>query len=238
MKNADLDKLAAHLPSDKTSLQLLAVSTIDQLHQAVVVGDESASKQAINTYNAIILKMNGGTYFGCAADKNSPANELETFCRAIAGDIPKWGQAGTYIHAFEDIRILVELSGMGRSGAVHISFHAIDLDTWFISETGYRSHFINFTYGKKLADAVTVILNEMASNQRTFIQGEYRDYLACNPFPDALVGLDIPARRLPATLPAGYVSVDAVLPSHKAFIARKWENEALKKIEKLGGSSR
>jgi hypothetical protein len=65
------------------------------------------------------------------------------------------------------------------------------------------------------------------------VEASYRDRLADAPLPAWLAGLEPPARREPATVlvPPGFVLVDVVLPSHRAFIARRWAAEAATRIK-------
>jgi hypothetical protein len=60
-----------------------------------------------------------------------------------------------------------------------------------------------------------------------------RDRLADEALPGWLDNLEPAARREPATLPAGYVLVDVILPPHQAFIARKWAEAARKRLVPL-----
>ena len=55
--------------------------------------------------------------------------------------MPLWGQSGEFLVDVEGIRAVVRMEGRGFSWMHHFEFHAIDADTPFISETGYRSHF-------------------------------------------------------------------------------------------------
>jgi hypothetical protein len=226
-------KLAASMPDEQGALLELAAGAVDDLHGAVLVDDAERAAGAMARYEAVIWKMNGGAFFGCNADYDSPGNVVERHCQADTGAVPKWGQKGAFVAVVDGMRVLVEFGSLGSQGTAHFSFHAVDLDAWFISETGYRSHFDSLRFGSTVEDAAKDILADYLKDKRPEIGTKDRDRLARSPLPAVLASLEPPARRSPATLdvPPGYALVDVVLPSQKAFIARKWAKEAQAKIE-------
>ncbi|NBK29603.1 klcB [Nitrincola iocasae] len=226
-------KLAASMPDEQTALLDLAAGAVNDLHAAVLVDDAERVAGAMARYEAVIWKMNGGTFFGCNADSDSPGNVVERHCQADTGAVPKWGQKGAFVSVVDGMRVLVEFGSLGSQGTAHFSFHAVDLDAWFISETGYRSHFDGLRFGSTVEEAAKAILVDYLKDKRPEIGTEDRDRLARSPLPAVLASLEPPARRSPATLdvPPGYALVDVVLPPQKAFIARKWAKEAQAKIE-------
>jgi hypothetical protein len=154
----------------------------------------------------------------------------------VPGDVPLWGQRGQFLVADGDMRALVEYeAGYGGPLGAHFQFHVIDLDRPFISETGYRSHF-DTAQGCMTVDEVArgILAAQRAEKKRpVMVEASYRDRLADAPLPAWLAGLEPPARRAPATVlvPPGFVLVDVVLPSHRAFIARRWAAEAATRIK-------
>ena len=180
--------------------------------------------------------MNGGTHVGSMADHDAPGQVIERHCAAVPGDVPLWGQRGQFLVADGDMRALVEYeAGYGGPLGAHFQFHVIDLDRPFISETGYRSHF-DTARGCMTVDEVArgILAAQRAEKKRpVMVEASYRDRLADAPLPAWLAGLEPPARREPATVlvPPGFVLVDVVLPSHRAFIARRWAAEAATKIK-------
>jgi len=226
-------KLAASMPDEQSALLDLAAGTVNDLHSAVLVDDAERAVEAMARYEAVIWKMNGGTFFGCNADSDSPGNVIENYCQADTGTVPKWGQKGAFVVVVDGMRVLVEFGSLGSQGTAHFSFYAVDLDASFISETGYRSHFDGLRFGSTVEEAAKDILTDYLKDKRPEIRTNDRDRLARSPLPAVLASLEPPARRSPATLdiPSGYDFVDVVLPAQKAFVARKWAKEAQAKIE-------
>lgn len=222
------EELAAAMPVEHNELLRLAAAAVDELEVAVLAGEVEAADLAKARYDAVIWKMNGGNFLGCAAGKDSPVKVLKTFCQAIPGQIPKWGQPGAFIVILDGMRVLVEFGGIDGLGPPWFVFKAVDLDTWFISYSGFRSRFEGLRYGLTVEQTAKEILAEYLKNNRHEIRDRDRDRLAQTPLPSFLDKLEPPARRSPATLdvPPGYVLIDVVLPSQKAFIARKWAKEA------------
>jgi len=207
-----------------------------EIDAAIMRGDGAAAEAASDRYEAVIWKMNGGTHVGSMADHDAPGQVIERHCAAVPGDVPLWGQRGQFLVADGDMRALVEYeAGYGGPLGAHFQFHVIDLDRPFISETGYRSHF-DTAQGCMTVDEVArgILAAQRAEKKRpVMVEASYRDRLADAPLPAWLAGLEPPARREPATVlvPPGFVLVDVVLPSHRAFIARRWAAEAATRIK-------
>ncbi|WP_347669681.1 klcB, partial [Comamonas thiooxydans] len=213
-----------------------AVAAVVEIDAAIMRGDGAAAEAASDRYEAVIWKMNGGTHVGSMADHDAPGQVIERHCAAVPGDVPLWGQRGQFLVADGDMRALVEYeAGYGGPLGAHFQFHVIDLDRPFISETGYRSHF-DTAQGCMTVDEVArgILAAQRAEKKRpVMVEASYRDRLADAPLPAWLAGLEPPARREPATVlvPPGFVLVDVVLPSHRAFIARRWAAEAATRIK-------
>ncbi len=133
----------------------------------------------------------------CNADFDSPGNVVESHCKADIGAIPKWGQKGTFVVVADGMRVLVEF---GSQGTAQFSFHAVDLDAWFISETGYRSHFDGLRFGLTVEDTAKAILADYLKDKRHEIRAGDRDRLARSPSPSILAFLEPPARRSPVVM--------------------------------------
>ncbi|ENO5565712.1 hypothetical protein ACBS74_003840 [Escherichia coli] len=122
--------------------------------------------------------MNGGTFFGCNADSDSPSNVVESHCQADSGAVPKWGQTGAFVVVVDGMRVLVEFGSLGSQGTAHFSFHAVDLDAWFISGTGYRSHFDGVRFGLTVEEAAKAILADYLKDKRHEIKANFGFYIA------------------------------------------------------------
>lgn len=234
--SAPAAELLAELPGDRDELLAAAVAAVVEIDAAIMCGDGAAAEAASDKYEAIIWKMNGGTHVGSMADHESPGQVIERHCAAVPGDVPLWGQRGQFLVTVGDMRALVEYeAGYGGPLGAHFQFHVIDLDRPFISETGYRSHF-DTARGLMTVDEVArgILAALRAEKKRpVMVEASYCDRLADDLLPAWLAGLEPPARREPATVtvPPGFVLVDVVLPSHRAFIARRWAAEAAAKVK-------
>lgn len=231
--------LAASMPADRDGLLSEAMAAVTALHVAVLENDSTAATEAADRYEAAVWKLNGGTFFACRAEKDSAGRVIEQHCKAVPGQVPMWGQTGQFVIEVDGIRALVCFGDGFGVGRTHYEFHAVDLDRPFISETGYRSHFDNLVAGQTVAEAAAAIFSRfLTSERRQKIKGENLEWVMANPLPSWCSDLAPPARREPAApaevapaIPAGFALVDVVLPKHKAFIVRKWAEEAKAKIE-------
>lgn len=230
--------LAASMPADRDGLLAEAMAAVTALHTAALASDREAATEAAGRYEAVIWKLNGGTFFACLAEKDSAGRVVERHCKAVPGQVPMWGQSGQFVIEVDGIRSLVIFGDGFGVGRTHYEFHAVDLDRPFISETGYRSHFDNLVGGQTVAEAAAAIfLGFLTAERRQKIKGKNLEWVMARPLPSWCSDLAPPARREPAapveaeSIPAGFALVDVVLPKHKAFIVRKWAEEAKAKIE-------
>jgi hypothetical protein len=166
---------AAALPDDMAALLASAAEAIEAYHHAVMRCDDHAADDALTWVNAVVWKLNGGTMFGCKAHEDAPAYVVERHCAAVPGAVPKWGQRGEFVIEVSGMRALVEV-GDGLAWRMHhLAFHAVDLHTPFISETGYRSHFAEPVGGVTVDQAVRGILAAMLKSQgRKMVEPQYR----------------------------------------------------------------
>lgn len=230
-------ELAASMPADEAGLLAEAMAAVIALDAAVLADDEAAATAAGDRYEAAVWKLNGGTFFGCRADQDSAGRVIDRQCRAVPGVVPMWGQAGEFAIEVDGIRALVKVSDGFGVGRAQYSFYALDLDRPFISETGYRSHFDTLVAKRTVAEAATAIFaGYLATERRRKLDPECRDRLADDPLPSWCSSLVPPPVRGPATVqvPPGFVLVDVVLPKQKAFIARRWAEQAKDKIKEIG----
>ena len=232
--------LAASMPTDKTGLVAEAMAAVTALHTAVVLNDSQGAADAGNRYEATVWKLNGGTFFGCRADDLAAGKIIEKHCASAFGKVPMWGQTGQFLIEVEAIRALVDFGYGYGVGGTHYDFHAVDLDRSFISETGYRSHLDVLAAGRTVDEAASAIFTGYLKERRYRINQDDRDRLAAKPLPTWCTQLVPPAKRESSTVlvPPGFVLVDVVLPAQRAFIARKWAEQARAKIEAAAKSAK
>lgn len=232
--------LAASMPADRDGLLNEARAAVEALHAAVMACDDAAASNAGNRYEAAIWKLNGGTFFACMAEKTSAGRVIEDYCRAAPGQVPTWGQAGQFLIEVDGIRALVKFRNGFTFLTAHYEYLAVDLDRPFISETGYRSVFEDAIGGKTPAEASAAIFaGLLSSERRKKIKGDDLERVQATPLPSWCSDLNPAPCRVPApaqqqaapSVPPGFVLVDVLLPVQKAYIARKWAEQAKPKIE-------
>lgn len=232
---AEMAMLASELP-DGSALPETAWRAILDLNDAVLRSDLDAVKQSISCYEACIWKLNGNTFFGSAADAKQAAEVIATYCQADKGQVPLWGQKGEFLVVSETgVRAWVKVEQSRHYCSA--GYNVIDLDKPFMSHTGYRHVIFKYAYskGETVSEYLTRTLDELlnATKKPEYLDPTYRNSLAREPLPEWLADLKPCPCRLPETLPAGFVRVEAVLPAAKAFMARKWSDAAQERIQAL-----
>lgn len=129
----------AALPSDQAELELRASRVRTLFHDAMLAGDEQTLSDASVVYRACVIKLNGGTHFGCSDIQKA----LENKFAAPAGQVPAWKQAGEFLLEVEGMRMVVRMSPDSMSTHCGAELHAIDFDRPFISSTGFRHQYMH-----------------------------------------------------------------------------------------------
>ncbi|CFB60422.1 hypothetical protein [Pandoraea apista] len=237
-ESVELQSLSEQLPTDTASLFEAGKEFSQAFDDAIMRADQDGAALAGRRYDACVWKLNGGTNFGSYANASSPGNLMVAHCAAAPGAIPHWGQRGAFLIQVDGMRVIVQYCAHKFRTSMHFEFLAVDLDAEFISETGYRSHFLNCHYGMTVDEAARSAIRTIRAEKRgaLLIAVEYRDRLARQALPDWLKGLRPPARRIPETAPDGYEIVDVILPAHKAWQVKKWSYETLAKLVEEDGS--
>ena len=165
-------------PDDRAGLLAVTVGAVAALHGGILASDMAAAEAAADRYDAVVCKLNGGTFFGCRSfDPEAGGHVAAAHCRAAPGSVPMWGQHGEFLIEVSGIRAVVEIcSGFGRF-RVGLNFHAVDVAAPFISETGFRSHFDTARAGMTVEDVATAAFTDYLAGKRRRIAPEYRERL-------------------------------------------------------------
>lgn len=242
-RDQQMEAIAQQLPDDHCILDA-AYSALIDLNKACMTGDPQQRHDAVYRFEACIWKMNGKTFFGCNAGEHEAAHVISEYCRADGGSVPMWGQHGDFIiESFSGMRARVKVEAGCMMGYLSTSFHAVDLGAPFVSETGYRSHFVQLSDvrpGETVDAHVSRVFQSLidARKKPLFIASDSRDRLAAEYLPDWMKSLTPPPDRTPETLPDGFVRVEVLLPAPKAFIARKWAVAAQERITDIARRDR
>ncbi len=137
------DRRYGHLPATMEDALPFFRELLAQHHTAMVAGDTNAVAQLRKEAHNLATKLNNYEP-GIIADEDAPGSILERLTRAEAGQIPLWGQSGTFEFKHKKMRVRIEMQGLFGIGATFMSWlgfyaHAVDTTAPFISDTGYRS---------------------------------------------------------------------------------------------------
>lgn len=200
-------ELAATLPADRAGLLAAALGAISTMHAAVLEANAKAADAAADRYEAVVWKLNGGTFFGArdVANPNAAGHLVERHCSAAPGTVPMWGQRGEFLITVSGVRAVVELrDGFGRY-RVGFAFHVVDADKPFISETGYKSHFETFKGGRTVEQVAIAVFSACLAEGRRMIDPEARErvgskrrwpWLALAPATPAALAFEEPGGQL------------------------------------------
>lgn len=137
------EKATAHLPGNWTDALPFYRGLLELHHAAMLDANELEVIRLRGDAHWLAEKLNGGTGMGICAPEG-PGKRLESEAAAAPGDIPKWGQAGSFVIDHDGIAIRIEVDGLFGIGSRHgfwpgFSAHVVNRKRPFISETGYRS---------------------------------------------------------------------------------------------------
>ncbi len=133
----------AHLPCTMEEGETYFRALIEKHHEAMLKGDAKEVARLRDEAHDLAYKLNGFEP-GILAGDDAPGCVLARLTRAPDGQVPLWGQEGTFEILHRDMRVRVEMEGMFGIGATAMAWmgfgaNAVDKDRPFLSETGYRS---------------------------------------------------------------------------------------------------
>lgn len=141
----------------------------------MIDGDDDRAGEAVELIQAVIWKLNDGTFYACSAHEDSASNVVARHCAATPGTVPGWGQQGEFLIEVAGIRALVKCSDGFSWRRFHLAFHAIDMHRPFISETGYQSHFGTVSGGMTVDEAARLTMAALVKeNGRCMVRLESR----------------------------------------------------------------
>lgn len=171
-------RIAADLPDEAEQLIAAAGETLQAYDLAIRSDDPSAADAAEARYEAIVWKLNGGSFFASYDGEESAGGRIRNATAAAPGKAPMWGQAGEWLMDVSGIRVLVRCKGgLGTLGH-HYDLHVVDVAKPFISPTGYQSHFGKPIDGATLEEALTIGIKShlRASKKPILVQPSHRKW--------------------------------------------------------------
>lgn len=128
----------AALPAEPVELEVRAERALQVYHDAMLVADVQALDDAHLVFEACVVKLNGGTSFGCAEVQDALAAKFA----APGGHVPKWGQAGEFLLEIDGMRMVVKMCVGSLADHCGAELRAVDFDKPFVSRTGYRHQYM------------------------------------------------------------------------------------------------
>ncbi|MFJ7286327.1 hypothetical protein [Pseudomonas sp. NPDC099000] len=126
------------LPVDAVELEVRASRVLQLYHDAMLAADVQALDDAHLVYRACVIKLNGGTHFGCSSVQDALAAKFA----APPGQVPRWGQSGEFLLEVDGIRMVVKMGVGSLANHVGADLYAVDFDKPFVSRTGYRHQYL------------------------------------------------------------------------------------------------
>ncbi len=121
---------------------------------------------------------------------NDVSRQLAKSYRASEGQVPKWGQEGSFVITVASVPVQIEiecLCGLGMFGdnlMPHFSIHIVEKHRLFLSHTGYRSFFPRMgdtEPGLTVADAVGRVLRQHVQQEMKGKLEKYDPYKGYSP---------------------------------------------------------
>lgn len=133
----------AHLPGTMDEGLPYYRTLIERHHAAMLAGDLDTVNRLRSDAHELAYKLNGSNP-GILADDNAPGYVLARLTHAPDGEVPLWGQTGSFEIRHKTMRVRIEMEGLFGIGASYVSWlgfsaHAVEKTKPFLSETGYRS---------------------------------------------------------------------------------------------------
>lgn len=133
----------ADLPpaAERDVLERLAGEAKELFNDAVRSGNPAQADLALLHWDTVVYRLNGDTFFGCGTDEGSKTHLLNLLA-AEPGRVPGWGQDGEWLTEVGGLRIRVKARHwMGDTASLEL--FAVDLDQPYLSQTGYRAHYLD-----------------------------------------------------------------------------------------------
>jgi len=138
-----IERETAHLPGAMAEALPYFRVLLRQHHAAMLAGNIDETMRLREEARKLALKLNGGEP-GILAGPEAPGCVLDRETAAAAGEVPLWGQSGSFLIECDGMQVRIEIDGLFGIGArcgywPGFSAHAVAHDRPFLSETGYRS---------------------------------------------------------------------------------------------------
>lgn len=139
----EFERSTGHLPGTFPEALPYYHALLDKHHAAMLAADVDETMRLRKEADSLALRLNHGEP-GILAGPDASGCALARETAAAPGNVPLWGQKGSFIVTVCGARVRIEMDGIFGICASFcywpgFSAHAIDRDRPFISQTGYRS---------------------------------------------------------------------------------------------------
>lgn len=185
-RRAVFEREFGHLPATFEEAVPYLRDLIDRHHAAMLAADVEEVMRLREEASRLALRLNNGDP-GILAGPDAPGCRLAGLTAAAEGTIPLWGQAGSFTHSVDGIRVHIETDGLydiGMSVMFYPGFsaHAVNPDRPFISETGYRSFYglhaepvTDMTFDAFVTEVIRSHIRHQLKGKLVAIVDRYRD---------------------------------------------------------------
>lgn len=140
---ARFEKSFGHLPGTMDAAVPHYPAIIARHHDAMFAGHIDQAMELRKEAEALALRLNNGEP-GILAGPDAPGCALANLTAAPDGEVPLWGQQGSFILDLPKVRVRIEMDGIFGIGGrfspwMNFAAHATHRDRPLINETGYRS---------------------------------------------------------------------------------------------------
>jgi len=182
----------AHFPaaSDGPACVSFYGSIIERFDAAMMKADTAAALEAKAECSLYLDHVYAPFKDSRGLCHNDVSRQLAKSYRAPDGEVPKWGQEGTFTIPVGSVPVRVEvehLCGLGMFGQnlmPHFSIYIVEKHRLFLSHTGYRSFFPSMSStepGMTVADAIGRVLREHVQREMKGKLEEYDPYKGYSP---------------------------------------------------------
>ena len=186
------EQRTAHFPaaSDGPACVEFYATIIQRYDAAMMKADVAAALEAKEECSLFLDHVYASFKDAHSVCHNDVSGQLSKSYRAPEGEIPKWGQEGSFILTIASVPVRIEvdhLCGLGMYGdnlLPHFSIHIVEKHRLFLSHTGYRSFFLGMGStdpGLTVADAIGRILREHVQREMKGKLEKYDPYKGYSP---------------------------------------------------------
>lgn len=159
-------EVALTLPTDRDALLRIGEQALIAYDDAIRRDRPKAADEARTLFGAAVYRLNGDTFFASYGGPEAAGYILANYGAAPPGQPMRWAQKGVMRVETDGMIAALECGG-GFSLGLAYSWHAIDLDAPFFSNTGYLSYLsAPIIWGASLEEAAVIWMRALIKAER------------------------------------------------------------------------